>query len=155
VLLVSHDRAFIDAVATQSLAWEAPGVWREYAGGYTDVIQARARSRTDANRETSLSTAAAASGQDEAPESRTRARSRQKLSYKENRELQELPARIEQLEREQSELSARLADSETYRGDAAAVRQLHERAESIEAELMHCLERWTELESRASTITPS
>jgi ATP-binding cassette subfamily F protein uup len=154
VLLVSHDRAFIDAVATQSLAWEAPGVWREYAGGYADVIQARARARADTQRETSLTTAPIGS-QDDAPESRTRTRSRQKLSYKENRELQELPARIEQLEREQSELSARLADSETYRGDAAAVRQLHERSESIEAELIQCLERWTELESRASTITPS
>ncbi len=154
VLLVSHDRAFIDAVATQSLAWEAPGVWREYAGGYADVIQARARSRADTQRETSLTTAPIGS-QEDAPESRTRTRSRQKLSYKENRELQELPARIEQLEREQSELSARLADSETYRGDSAAVRQLHERSESIEAELIQCLERWTELESRASTITPS
>jgi ATP-binding cassette subfamily F protein uup len=85
------------------------------------------------------------------PDARARTRNRQKLSYKETRELQDLPARIEQLEREQGELSARLADSDTYRGEAATVRQLHERFASIETELMQCLERWTELESRTQS----
>jgi ATP-binding cassette subfamily F protein uup len=177
VLLVSHDRTFIDAVATQSLAWEEPGVWREYAGGYTDVIQARARAQAQSGAGrpspragnvaavnpvgpvTATPALHAASGTASAPDdplgstpdARARTRNRQKLSYKETRELQDLPARIEQLEREQGELSARLADSDTYRGEAATVRQLHERFASIETELMQCLERWTELESRTQS----
>jgi ATP-binding cassette subfamily F protein uup len=72
---------------------------------------------------------------------------RQKLSYKEQRELAELPGRIEALEAEQKLLSERLADPGTY-GQGAVTHGLHTRFAEIEEELMNCLERWSELESR-------
>jgi ATP-binding cassette subfamily F protein uup len=168
LLLVSHDRAFLDGVVTQTLVAEGDGHWREYAGGYSDYEAACARAADDrAARGEPCDPAAAAtssgrSAAEATPGSRSAAspeidsagppaaRPRVKLSYKEQRELDALPERIERLEAEQKAIGARLADPSTYQGDPAAIRPLNERFAAIDAELLECLERWERLESRAA-----
>jgi len=150
VFLVSHDRRFLDNVVTSTIAWEGdpewggrPGLWREYEGGYEDWKLQRARARAlveaaapaPANRTPAAAAAAA-------PPART------KLSYKEQRELDALPARIELLEAEQKALAERLASSDLYTKERQLVPALQARHQSIEAELLQALERWELLASR-------
>jgi ATP-binding cassette subfamily F protein uup len=136
LLLVSHDRAFLDNVVTQTIAYEGEGKWKEYVGGYSDWERMRANPAPEAK----PSAAAPAAP----PPSRPR-----KLSYNESRELEGLPAALEALEREQADLAAKLADPATYQDRATDVRAMNARHEEIEAELTRLLARWEELESRA------
>ncbi|HZR70603.1 MAG TPA: ATP-binding cassette domain-containing protein [Burkholderiales bacterium] len=142
LFLVSHDRAFLDNVVTQTIAYEGDGRWKEYAGGYGDWQRARPAPEGKPKaqpRQTSSSSPPPAP----APEPK-----RAKLGYREARELEALPARIETLEREQSALAARLADPATYRDAAADVAALNRRHAEIEAELARLLERWEALEAK-------
>ncbi len=152
VFLVSHDRRFLDNVATSTIAWEGdpvfggrPGLWREYEGGYEEWRRQRERQRvapTAAAPKASVVTApdaAAATGA---------ARSA-KLSYREVRELQELPQRIEALETEQRQLAADMERPELFRADPQRGAQMSARWAAIEEELMGCLERWEALSARA------
>jgi ATP-binding cassette subfamily F protein uup len=148
VFLVSHDRRFLDNVVTSTIAWEGdpafggrPGLWREYEGGYEDWKRQRERARV------APPTAAPAPRPAVAP-APAAAAPRAKLSYKEQRELDGLPARIEALEAEQKALQAELADPATYARDAQSVPALHARHEALEAELLQALERWEALASR-------
>jgi ATP-binding cassette subfamily F protein uup len=148
VFLVSHDRRFLDNVVTSTIAWEGdpafggrPGFWREYEGGYEDWKRQRERARV------APPTAAPAPRPAVAP-APAAAAPRAKLSYKEQRELDGLPARIEALEAEQKALQAELADPATYARDAQSVPALHARHEALEAELLQALERWEALASR-------
>ncbi|MCO5124594.1 MAG: ATP-binding cassette domain-containing protein [Rhizobacter sp.] len=159
VFLVSHDRRFLDNVVTSTIAWEgetAPGAWREYEGGYEDWVQQKARAKTlalaaakpaaaakspAASATPPTSTASSASAGNDAPA----AVKRRKLSYKDQRELDALPALIDTLETEQRELSDRLAGSEIYQGDPTLLTQAQDRYAQIEAELMAALERWERL----------
>jgi ATP-binding cassette subfamily F protein uup len=148
VFLVSHDRRFLDNVVTSTIAWEGdpafggrPGLWREYEGGYEDWKRQRERARV------APPTAAPAPRPAVAP-APAAAAPRAKLSYKEQRELDGLPARIEALEAEQKALQAELADPATSARDAQAVPALHARHEALEAELLQALERWEALASR-------
>jgi ATP-binding cassette subfamily F protein uup len=148
---VSHDRRFVDHVVTSTIAWEGdpafggrPGLWREYEGGYEDWKLQRARAQALAAAPPSpvapsrpAVAAAAAAGP-----------ARTKLSYKEQRELDALPARIEALEVEQKAISEQLASSELYAKEPQRVPALQTRFEAIEAELMQALERWEALASR-------
>ena len=149
VFLVSHDRRFIDNVATSTIAWEgdtAPGVWREYEGGYEDwrVQSARAREAQAA----APKPAAAAQPQPAAKPVPAAAAARpRKLGYKEQRELDALPALIDALEAEQRELTERLAGSAIYQGDPALLAQAQDRYARVEAELAAALERWELLAS--------
>jgi len=144
VLLVSHDRAFLDAVVTQTIASEGGGTWREYVGGYDDwwrVKQAErgrlAEVRVEAvSRETSR------------PPVRSRTRDAQKLTYKEQRELAELPGRIDALESEQKTLALRLADPGLYQGAQQEVQRVRARSQAVDAELETALARWEELAAR-------
>jgi ATP-binding cassette subfamily F protein uup len=145
LVLVSHDRMFLDNVVTQTIAFEGDGRWKEYVGGYADWQRAHASA---APQGTALTGPALVITTEVAPRSSPAARS--KLSYKEARELAELPARIDALEREQREITARLADPALYRGDAASVKALQERFRAIEDELEASLERWESLEARRS-----
>jgi ATP-binding cassette subfamily F protein uup len=151
VFLVSHDRRFLDNVVTSTIAWEGdpdfggrPGLWREYEGGYEDWKQQRERSRvqTPSASPTAVVRAEPAAARGSAPGSRT------KLSYKEQRELDALPARVEALEAEQAQVSQRLASAETYTKEPQQVPLLQARHEAIEAELMQALERWELLSAR-------
>jgi ABC transport system ATP-binding/permease protein len=144
LLLVSHDRAFLDNVVTQTIAAEGEGKWKEYAGGYADWQRARAgavsstlRSPPDKDKAQKAEKAPPATGVSRPP--------RQRLSYKEGRELAALPERIAALEREQAEISALLADPALYREAGTRAQQLQRRFTAIEQELTQALERWEEL----------
>jgi ATP-binding cassette subfamily F protein uup len=140
LLLVSHDRAFLDNVVTQTLAFEGDGRWKEYAGGYDDWQRA-----SRAAREASAAgTVKAAS----APAPRASAARKPKLSFNEARELEALPARLEALEAEQRRIAERLADPALYQDRGADPRALAARHAEIERELEALLVRWEELESK-------
>jgi ABC transport system ATP-binding/permease protein len=148
VFLVSHDRRFLDNVVTSTIAWEGdpafggrPGLWREYEGGYEDWKLQRERTRQ-------ALAAAAAPAPARPAETARPAPARAKLSYKEQRELEALPGRIEALEAEQKLLSERLASAELYVNEPQQVAGLQARHEAIETELLDALERWEALGSR-------
>jgi ATP-binding cassette subfamily F protein uup len=149
VFLVSHDRRFLDNVVTSTIAWEGDpefggrtGLWREYEGGYEDWKQQRARSRV-------MAAAAVAALATSSPPVAKAAAPRTKLSYKEQRELDALPGRIEALEAEQKQIAETLAASEIYVNDPQRVRELQARHDTIDAELLAALERWETLGARA------
>jgi ATP-binding cassette subfamily F protein uup len=137
LLLVSHDRAFLDAIATQTLAPEGDGRWREYVGGYSDWLAQRPAAAP--------APAAAAAAAPAAP----RERSARKLSYKEQRELDALPSEIEALEAEQQALGTRMHAAEYHATAPAQMAADAQRTSELEALLHGKLMRWTELEEKA------
>jgi ATP-binding cassette subfamily F protein uup len=146
VLLVSHDRRFLDNVVTQTLAAEGGGRWREYVGGYSDWLVQRPAPAT-APRAAVAASADIAARTDEA---RGEHRPAAKLSYKESRELEQLPTRIEALEREQRELHERMGSPDYHRQGAAQIRADGLRIAEIEALLAAAFDRWAELDERAA-----
>jgi ATP-binding cassette subfamily F protein uup len=150
VFLVSHDRAFLDNVVTSTIAYEGDGRWREYEGGVQDWLVQSQRARAIA-----AAAAAARPGRPEpapaapaaapTPAPAAAAVARRKLSYKEQRELDALPARIQALEQEQAALQAELADGTLYARDGARAAQLTARTSAIDDELLAALERWDAL----------
>ncbi len=158
LLLVSHDRAFLDNVVTQVLAPEGNGVWREYVGGYADWVRQRPVSPArEVAREAGAGTLSAGenpshTGQGWAPPtlpSPAGAGERaKKLSYKETRELAELPSRIEALESEQKALTAAMSEPDYHKRGGEQMRREAERAQAIERELETAFERWAELDAR-------
>jgi ATP-binding cassette subfamily F protein uup len=156
LLLVSHDRAFLDNVATQVLVAEGEGRWREYVGGYSDWLRMRPPPVADTVSAANASSDAIRSGgaRSEAersapPPAREAAERPRKLSFREQRDLQELPGRIEALEAEQAALTAEMNGPEYYRKDAQALRADQVRLQAIETQLMEWLEQWETLEQRA------
>jgi len=148
VFLVSHDRRFLDNVVTSTIAWEgdeSPGRWREYEGGYEDWKVQRERARGLALQAEKRNVAAPKPTPAPAPPPAAKAK---KLSYKEQRELDALPARIEALELEQKELAALLSSADFYADDPARVEQAQMRVAQIDDELTEALERWESLGSR-------
>jgi len=152
VFLVSHDRRFLDNVVTSTIVWEgdeSPGRWREYEGGYEDWKVQRDRARVLRAQAARAATppktkeAAPSSKAVVAPLGKPR-----KLSFKEQRELDELPARIEALEAEQRELADFLADPDSYTREAAQAKQAQSRHAKIDDELVTAMERWEALGSR-------
>ncbi len=152
VFLVSHDRTFLDAVVTSTLVSEGDGAWREYEGGVEDWLQqsrrAAALAAKDAAKDAKAG-AAPAPVATTAPAAAAPALARRKLSYKEQRELDELPARIEALEAEQKELADQLAGTALYTGSPQRVAEVHARHAQIDEELMALLERWEVLSAPA------
>ena len=152
VILVSHDRAFLDAVVTQTIAYEGGGCWREYAGGYDDWVRARGSAlppwQVSDNAAKSVPRPAdaapnlAPSRHDE-PEPAARPGKR---SWKMQRELEALPGRIEALEAEQAAHTAELSDATLYRENPERARACAARLHELEAELAECYRRWQELE---------
>jgi ABC transport system ATP-binding/permease protein len=155
VFLVSHDRRFLDNVVTSTIAWEGdetPGFWREYEGGYEDWKSQKARAKTMREQ------AAKASAPAEKKSSPSAAAAKpavvadvakpRKLSFKEQRELDELPARIEAMEAEQKTLSALLADGAIYTSDPDKAALSQTRYAKLDADLLVALERWEVLGAR-------
>ncbi|MCA1978843.1 MAG: ATP-binding cassette domain-containing protein [Thiobacillus sp.] len=142
VILVSHDRAFLDNVVTQSIVFEGDGRLLEIAGGYADWRAWRAQQAAETAPAPSKPQAARP-----APAARPAAQ-KAKLSYKDARELEALPGQIEALEAEQADIAARLADPALYQSDPQAATALHARSEAIEAQLLDALARWEALEAR-------
>jgi len=141
LFLVSHDRAFLDNVVTQTIAAEGDGEWKEYVGGYSDWaayqagrVKEEAKARAEAKPAAKAAEGAKARGE--------------KLSWKEQRELEALPERIAVLEGEQQALGRSLEDPTLYQRDAQAVQSASTRLAAIDEELMVLLERWEVLEAR-------
>jgi ATP-binding cassette subfamily F protein uup len=151
VFLVSHDRRFLDNVVTSTIAWEgedAPGRWREYEGGYEDWQLQRARSRELAAARP-IATAPATAPAAAPTAARPASAAARKLGFKEQRELQEMPARIDALEAEQRAIGERLASASLYTDEPRLVGELQARYAQIDDELMQALERWEALSARA------
>jgi len=139
LLLVSHDRAFLDNVVTQTLAAEGGGRWKEYAGGYSDYLRQRPEIEKVKPDEPLVVRGVSV---------------RSKLSYKETRELEALPGEIEALEAEQRALAAKMSEPEYYRQPADTLRAQQARAAEIERLLMEKLERWETLDTKAKSAAP-
>jgi len=148
LLLVSHDRTFLDNVVTSTLVFEGDGKFGEYAGGYEDWERYQrsipAASVQPQKVDKARSEAAnAKQTQNDKP---------RKLTYKERRELETLPQKIEALEAEQAELNARMGDAGFYRQSSDRITATMERLQTVKRELDTCYERWQELESVAGGV---
>jgi ABC transport system ATP-binding/permease protein len=144
VFLVSHDRRFLDNVVTSTIVWEgdeSPGRWREYEGGYEDWKIQRDRARSLRSARALTPPTAAPMAKKPAPASVVTLKAR-KLSYKEQRELDELPKRIEQLEAEQKQLSEFLAQPDSYSKEPDRAIKAQTRYAKIDDELLAAMERW-------------
>ncbi|MBI1396050.1 MAG: ATP-binding cassette domain-containing protein [Betaproteobacteria bacterium] len=139
VMLVSHDRVFLDNTVTQVIAFEGEGRLREYAGGYDDWVRQRPPPDVPVDKA------------ERVKESRTSRPRSQKagLGFNEKRELEGLPARIEALERELGELGELLADGDLYRADPERVRASSDRYRQLETEIAQAYQRWADLEEKA------
>jgi ATP-binding cassette subfamily F protein uup len=149
LLLVSHDRDFLDRVVTSTLVLEGEGRVAEYVGGYSDWLRQRPAAATGSG------PSAARSRESAAPIASAPAASapvvaaapaRKKLSWKDARELEQLPARIEQLEARVAELQAQMADPRHYQQSVAAQQTHQQTLATTEAELAAAYARWEELE---------
>ena len=137
VLLVSHDRDFLDRLVTSTIALEGDGTAVEYAGGYSDYLLQRPAARDAGGR------ARAAQGEGAAPPAREQ---KQRLGYKRERALAELPKKMEKLQAEIGELQAALADADLYRRDPKAFNAKTARLGAVQAELEAAETEWLELE---------
>lgn len=143
VFLVSHDRAFLDNVVTQTIVFEPNGQIIENVGGYQDWIEAKERmlaSRAD-------STKAVSSNKETKPAERVKAQ-RSKLSFNEARELDNIPKELAQLEQEQAELQQSLLDPAIYRDSADKAKAMQARIDEIDMLTIAKMERWEELEAK-------
>ncbi len=142
ILLVSHDRAFLNNVVTSTLVFEADGVVTEYAGGYDDWINQRPEQddKKGSGKRGAIGKRASKKG----PKKENRPR---KLTFKEGRELERLPGRIEELEQERNRIYEQMSSPEFYRGDGGKISQSQARLEELERELDETYDRWEELES--------
>lgn len=140
IILVSHDRRFLDNVVTEVLAPEGNGVWREYVGGYEDWL----RQRPAPAEPTPVKAA---------PKSVERTRQRTlKLSFKEARDLEEIPTRLENLEAEQKALYEKMSGPEYHLLDVAEQKADAARSAEIEKETEALFERWEALEEKRRQI---
>ena len=153
VFLVSHDRRFLDNVVTSTIVWEgdeSPGQWREYEGGYEDwkIQRDRAQSIRDQAVRAAKSKNTPPPAKAVAAAPATTAAKPRKLSYKEQRELDELPKKIEALEAEQKALATFLAQPESYAKEADRAMKAQARVAAIDDDLLAAMERWETLGAR-------
>jgi ATP-binding cassette subfamily F protein uup len=144
LFLVSHDREFLDNVVTQVIAFEGDGILREYVGGYEDWVRARNFQKVAVKQSAPKpSQPVSLKAQGSTPSV--------KLGYKEARELEELPGKIELLEKEQAQVTHQLCLPDIYRDSPEKAAALQRRFTAIEEELTDCLNRWEELEAKSSS----
>jgi ATP-binding cassette subfamily F protein uup len=156
VFLVSHDRTFLDNVVTQVIVSEGNGLWREYVGGYSDWERVKASEPAPAPKAASPAPAAAAApgappakNSEMSSTAQSTSGKKVKLSYKEQRELEELPQLIATLEDEQSAIAAQLNSADFYKQNPGDARRLSQRHAEIDDLLLDALERWERIEARA------
>ncbi|MGE8561096.1 MAG: ATP-binding cassette domain-containing protein [Acinetobacter sp.] len=142
LLLISHDRAFMDNVVTSTWVFDGKGHIDEYIGGYQDYLEQRpdqtaVDQKSDVKKALAKAEAAAAAA---APK-------KVKLSYKDQRALEQLPGEMEALEQEQASINAQLADGSLFISDADQAMKLSNRLTEIDEQLLEKLERWEELEN--------
>ncbi|MFK8933617.1 MAG: ABC transporter ATP-binding protein [Acinetobacter sp. GWC1_38_13] len=145
LLLISHDRAFMDNVVTSTWVFDGKGNIDEYIGGYQDYLEQRpdqkvVDQKSDVKKAQAKAEAAALAAATPTPK-------KVKLSYKDQRELEQLPAEIEKLEAEQTKLSEKLADGSWFVSDANAATLASQRLAEIDELLLEKLERWDVLEN--------
>ena len=133
MILVSHDRAFINNVVTSTLAFEGNGAINHYVGGYNDWLRQRDKPLKAAKKVQKSQTA-------NKPSSK-------KLSYNDQRELDSLPDRIEKLESEITELSQIICQPDFYKGERSYIQQTERQLAELQQQLSHCYERWEILEN--------
>ncbi|TPQ28660.1 ATP-binding cassette domain-containing protein [Methylomonas koyamae] len=143
LLLVSHDREFLDNVVTSVLVFEGEGRVEEYIGGYADWFALSER-----NKQQQVETAKSA--ETAAKKEKPKPATGKKLSYKEQRELEQLPERIEQLETRQAELTATMSGAEFYKQGQDAVAGTMAELQAVETELAAAYSRWDELDALQS-----
>jgi ATP-binding cassette subfamily F protein uup len=171
VFLVSHDRTFLDNVVTSTIAYEGEGQWREYEGGVQDWLVQSKRAKEIAAKNATLDAKKAlkpsnllpkqlsnsehseqinvfnapATGANSSTGALKNLAKTRKLSFKEQRDLDELPKKIEVLEAEQAGIRAQLADGSIYSKDAALALQLTQRDAELDELLLAAMERWESL----------
>lgn len=152
ILLVSHDRDFLDRVVTSIIVPEGEGHWREYPGGYSDMVAQRRgiidstseKAAPPSERQQNSSTPEAVGNERSAPQ--------RKLSFKEKHALEKLPGQIDALQHEIRDLHARIADADFYGKDPAGFAQAGERLAAAESELAQLEEDWLELEMKREQL---
>jgi len=149
VFLVSHDRRFLDNVVTSTIVSEGEGRWREYVGDVQDWLTQSARSEAMQREKSAANNAAAPAsapaskaGNTATPATPATPATKKKLSYKEQREFDALPARIAQLEAEQAEINQQLNSGQLFAADPGRAAQLSARHVQVEAEWLQAMERW-------------
>jgi len=150
LLLVSHDRVFLDNVVTQTLVAEGNGSWTEYAGGYSDWLAQRPREAPTRAAPREAGQVAAPTRTPPTRQERGAKPTRARLNFKEQRELEALPAELEALEREQRELTARISTLGYHQHDIEQIKADRRRAEEIERLLSEKFARWGDLDARAA-----
>ena len=160
LLLVSHDRAFLDNVVTSTLVFEGSGRVQEFVGGYVDWVRqstadAKVRKAAARGRRTEVPAKPGTAGRKTHATTSTEARgpapaAGEKLSYKERRDLDGLPARIDALEVEQRALNAKVGGAHFYKESREAIAQALARAEELQRELGSAYARWAALDARAT-----
>ncbi|MCP0911576.1 MULTISPECIES: ATP-binding cassette domain-containing protein [Acinetobacter] len=140
LLLISHDRAFMDNVVTSTWVFDGKGNIDEYVGGYQDYLEQRP-DQTVVDQKSAVKKAMAKA------EAAPVAAKKVKLSYKDQRALEQLPAEMEALEKEQAEINAQLADGSLFVSDSDKAMQLSQRLSEIDELLLEKLERWEELDN--------
>jgi len=144
VLVVSHDRSFLDNLCTSTLVFEGAGLVKEYVGGYSDW-QRTLRSKTSTEPKSEEKAKKASTGSPKVKDGRGSRR----LTYKEKREWEGLPARIEKLESELETLHNRMAHPDFFKTDPDLIRETSARSQSVPREIEAAFERWAELDQWA------
>ncbi|HOY70978.1 MAG TPA: ATP-binding cassette domain-containing protein [Methylotenera sp.] len=144
LFLVSHDRAFLENTVTQVIAFEGNGVLTEFGGGYDDWQRFTLQRQADAAQAAKVAPKAAANA------TKVEAKTAAKLSFKEQKELDEIPTQIEQLETEQANINTQLANGELYKTQADLVKTLQTRLTEIDQLLENLLARWETLDAKNS-----
>jgi ATP-binding cassette subfamily F protein uup len=146
LLLVSHDRAFLDNVVTSTLVFEGDGRINEYVGGYTDWLRQRKVAAPAVASAAAAKPAAAAATSPATPKLK-------RLSYNEQRELKQLPEKIQRLEAEQAQLNALISDPAAFQRNKDESNLALQRLQALAAELETAYSRWDTLDSSASSAT--
>jgi len=142
LIMVSHDRAFLDNVVTSTLVFEGNGLVTEHVGGYTDWRQELARIAVTKRQKATVAVAAPVAAAKVTPATGT------KLSNKERQELEVLPKKIEEIETQQAEITVQLADPEIYKDGGSQASALQKKLHQLEEDHATAWQRWTDLDAR-------
>jgi len=148
VILISHDRDFLDRTVTLTVAWEGEGAWHVYGGGYSDMVAQRGRPAEEEG--AAPAGRKAGGGGRQAPQRSKKPAS--KLSFNESHALKTLPQRIAGLEAEIVRLKGVLSDGGLYNRDATAFKATADRLDTAQAALKHAEDEWLALEMKRESI---
>lgn len=143
LLLVSHDRAFINNVVTSSIVFDDDGKVREYVGGYDDWLRQRAQITEQAQASNKADNKSASTAKV--------AKKKSKLTYQEQLDLKALPAKIEELEAKQQVFTEQMSDPDFYKQDAEAISKVQQSVEELEILLAETYQRWEALEEKENS----